>query len=125
MKYAIQLTILFLGINVTRCSDSTTIKENPEYSKVDSTTMFNHELSYYKNKPLETLLSESRIKLIKHVYMDEPPAVLNSVILVFENNHEIEVNFKALKYVDRFNIRNQWDFSLIQKETVSECEFVK
>lgn len=87
--------------------------------------MFDHELAYYKNKPLHDLLDDSRVKLSRYTYSTEPPGVLNSVYLDFENNHTMMVHFAYLKYVKDFSIKCDWDFSLIQKEIISKCEFVK
>jgi hypothetical protein len=118
MKAFISLILLFLILSISCFSQAGKIG----LTKSDSLLIEKIKKANAKNyigKLLNDYLSNEVLKKYKEwLPVDEPPGKIYAIILSYAKNVWVEVIFDGIHHQKKFNIKGQWNFTLLKKEKI-------
>jgi hypothetical protein len=120
MKKIIVIVLIFTLFHLCLFSQDTIIRQDTLYES--EILKFNY--STYIGKEVWQFITNDNIrKYERYTFFDEPPGLLGGIYLKISKNLFIEIGIKDYKYVDKLNMKRDWNFDLMKKELVSVIRF--
>ena len=83
------------------------------------------DLHKYIGKKVGFFMNDKLLKQYKdHVFVQEPPGVLDCLILEYSNKLYLEIKVNKYLFLKQFNIRCNWSLDLFKKEKIGVITIV-